>query len=360
MVQQLLKKLTRKTGLPPGTLVHTGETIAAKPRVQVTCYDERDVISETLEAYGEISRGTPDKVTWIAVDGVHDPEMISEIGLRLGIHPLVLEDIVHTGQRPKLEEYDDYVYFTLRVLLPAASEDPPAEESSIRESQLSIVLCRQTVITFNEFGTQPFEPVLQRVLHGKGKITSKKEDYLVYALFDAVVDNYFLVLEDFGEQIEALEDVIFSRPDSFTLEKLHNLKRELAAMRRDVWPLREIINQLVRDEIPFIEASSYKYFRDVYDHTIQIIETLESMRDIVSGLFDIYLSSISHRMNQVMKVLTVIATIFIPLTFIAGVYGMNFQYMPELTWKWGYFTILAVMATLGFGMALYFKLKEWF
>lgn len=356
MIEQFLTKLTRKAGLPPGTMIHTGENILENPRVHVTCYDAQNIASEEIgESYEKISTGTADKVTWINVDGVHRPEIITRMGEIFGIHPLVLEDIVHTGQRPKLEEYDDFTYFTLRVLVPVDSAD-----ASARESQLSIILCRHAVITFNEFGVNILEPVLKRINNSKGKIRTKDEDYLVYAMFDKVVDDYFLVLEKFNERIEALEDEIFDLPDNKTLEKLHAVKRELSGMKRAVWPLREVINQLLRDEIPYVQESSYKYFRDVYDHSIQIIETIESMRDIVSGLFDIYLSSISQRMNQVMKVLTVIATIFIPLTFIVGIYGMNFQYMPELTWKWGYFVILALMAILGIGMAAYFKIKEWF
>jgi magnesium transporter len=356
MIKQALKKFSHKTGLPPGTLIHTGETIAAQPNVHATFYNDLDLFSEEItESYGEIPRGVAGKVTWINVDGVHRPEIVRKIGERFGIHPLVLEDVVHTGQRPKLEEYEDYIYFTLRVMLPSPIDDAPATES-----QLSIILCEHAVLTFNEFGINIFESILKRIANAKGKIRTKAEDFLVYTIFDTVVDNYFLVLENFGERIEALEDEIFSLPDNKTLESIHNLKRELSVMRRAVWPLREVINQLLRDELPYIQESSYKYFRDVYDHSIQIIETLETMRDTVAGLFDIHLSSTSHRMNQVMKVLTVIATIFIPLTFIAGVYGMNFQYMPELTWRWGYYAILGVMAILGLGMAIYFKIKDWF
>lgn len=355
MLEHLLKKSTKKAGLPPGTMVHTGAASAEEPRIHVTCYDEKDVFSEKTQTPQELPTAVAGKVTWINVDGVHRPDIIRDIGERFGIHPLVLEDIVHTGQRPKLEDYDAYTYFTLRVLFQKTSGAEPA-----RESQLSIILMEHVVITFNEFGVDILQPILKRIFTPKGKIRSKKADYLVYTIFDTVVDDYFLILENFGEQIEALEDEVFNQPDRVTLEKLHILKHELSGVRRSIWPLREVINRVLRDDLPFFQESSDKYFRDVYDHTIQIIETIESMRDIASGLFDIYLSSISLRMNQVMKVLTIIATIFIPLTFIAGVYGMNFQYMPELTWKWGYFAVMGLMAVLGAGMAGYFKIKEWF
>lgn len=356
MIEHILRKSSQKVGLPPGTLIHTGATIAESPTVHITSYDETEVQTWRIdEPYEEIFFGVAEKVTWISVEGVHSPEVIRKIGEKLDIHPLVLEDIVHTGQRPKMEEYDDYIYFTLRVMIPAAVAGQPATES-----QLSIILCRHAVVTFNEFGINIFAPIVKRISNPKGKIRQKGEDYLVYAMFDTVVDYYFLVLEDFGERIEELEDEIFSKPDEKTLETIHSLRRELSGMRRATWPLRDVINKLLRDDLPEINESSDKYFRDVYDHTIQIIETLETMRDTVSGLFDIHLSSTSHRMNQVMKVLTIIATIFIPLTFIAGVYGMNFQYMPELAWHWGYFGIMALMAVMGIGMAAYFKSKEWF
>jgi magnesium transporter len=356
MISLTLKKITKKTGLPPGTLVHTGEKIVEKPKIDLIIYNELDLKIHEIKDIGDLpDPGECKEVTWINIEGVHDPEIIKAIGEKFSIHILVLEDILNTSQRPKVEEYNEYTYITVRNIFPCQSED-----NGITEAQTSIILSEKVVISFCEFGSNILSPLIQRIKNSKGRIRTKKADYLAYAILDTIVDQYFLVLEDFGKQIETLEDEIFESPSRQINEKLHILKRELSFTRKAVWPLREVINIFLRDEVPFVSENSVKYFRDVYDHTVQIIETLESLRDIVSGLFDIYLSSISHRMNEVMKVLTIIATIFIPLSFIAGVYGMNFQYMPELAWKWGYFIILGFMGALGFGMAIYFKIKEWF
>lgn len=350
-----MKRISLKTGMPPGTLVHTGEEVAAEPKIVMVLYDQQDLVEREITDPAEFSSiSAAGKVAWLNIEGVHRPEVISQVGEVLQIHPLVLEDIANTSQRPKVEEYDKYDFMVLRALLPVKTED------LTRDAQISIIFTSDWVVTFSEYGFTPLSSVLKRLKGAKSRIREKGTDYLVYTFIDTVVDNYFLTLESVGESIESVEDEIFTLPDKNTLQRLHVLKREMAIIRRAIWPLREVINNIVRNDFSFVQEENLKYYRDVYDHTIQVIETIESFRDIVSGLFDIYLSSVSQRMNEVMKVLTIIATIFIPLTLIAGIYGMNFEYMPELSWRWGYWLVLAVMALLGVGMAYYFKKKDWF
>lgn len=350
-----MKKNSLKTGMPPGTLVHTGEEIASEPKMAMIYYDQQKLVEREIADPAEFaSLSAVGKVAWLNIEGVHRPEVIGRVGDVLQIHPLVLEDITNTSQRSKVEEYEEYDFMVLRSLLPAETE------GLTKDAQISIVFTSDWVVTFNEYGVNPFSTVIKRLKGAKNRLRGKGTDYLIYTFIDTIVDNYFLTLESAGEEIESVEDEIFAFPDKNTLQRLHVLKREMAIIRRAIWPLREAINNIVRNDFSFVREENQKYYRDVYDHTIQVIETIESFRDIVSGLFDIYLSSVSQRMNEVMKVLTIIATIFIPLTFIAGIYGMNFKYMPELSWRWGYWLVLAVMTLLGAGMAYYFKKKEWF
>ena len=354
-MEGILKTMSRKAGLPPGSLVHIGEIPAAGVSYKAFRYSETD--------YEELA--APDKesllrlkqkegIIWLQVDGVHEPEIISSIGEIFSLHPLTLEDILNTGQRPKMEEFDNYLFLVGKIL----SFDEKV--GAVREKHFCLVLMPNTVLSFHEAGANIFASVENRLQKSNGKIRKKSADHLVYSLLDAMVDNYFLVLEKIGAQIEELEEEILTAPSMDSLERLHFLKRDLTILRKSVWPLRDVINSIIRSDSDLVLDDTLKYFMDVYDHSIQIIETLEAFRDVSASLFDIYLSGISNRMNAVMKVLTVIATIFIPLTFIVGVYGMNFHYMPELSWRWGYFATLAVMAVLGIGMALYFKRKDWF
>jgi magnesium transporter len=292
-------------------------------------------------------------VTWLNVDGSHQVAVLEEIGNRLDIHPLIMEDILDTSQRPKMEDFGRYLFIELNMLL--WDED----QSEVQAEQVSLILGGNYVITFQELEKDVFDPVRKRIREGVGRMTHSGADYLAYALVDAIVDHYFIVLENLGEQIEFLEDELVTDPDPGTLQSIHELKRELIFLRKSVWPLREVIGVLVRGESPLFQKSSLVYLRDVYDHTIQIIDTVETFRDMVSGMLDIYLSSISNRMNEVMKVLTIIATVFIPLSFIVGVYGMNFKYMPELEWKWGYFGVWGVILLVVVGMLTYFRRKRW-
>lgn len=291
------------------------------------------------------------QITWIDVDGVHQPEIVEEIGTLLDIHPLVLEDILNTAQRPKMEDFGKYIFVVLKML--------SLEENEIASEQISFILGQNFVISFQEREGDIFDPIRERIRHAKGKVRKMGSDYLVYALADAVVDDYFAVLEKIGEQIEDMEDEVVTNPTSETMQTIHNLKRNIILLRKSTWPLREVISELERGETVLIDEKTGIYFRDVYDHTIQVIDIIETLRDVVSGMLDIYLTSISNRMNEIMKVLTIIATIFIPLTFIAGIYGMNFVYMPELGWHWGYFAVLLSMIFVGACMVVYFRKKKW-
>jgi magnesium transporter len=292
-------------------------------------------------------------VTWINIDGIHEIDVIERLGRHFNLHPLALEDVVNTGQRPKLEDFADYLFVVLKML--AVAE----EGSEITTEQLSVVLGSNWVLSFQENVGDVFDAIRERIRSNQGRIRKMGADYLVYCLIDAIVDNYFLVLERIGERIEEIEDEVVANPAPETLQALHQLKRQMIVLRKSVWPLREVISRLERWESPLISKATDIYLRDVYDHTIQVIDAVETFRDMLSGMLDIYLSSVSNRMNEVMKVLTIIATIFIPLTLVAGLYGMNFKYMPELEWPWSYPSVLLVMLAIGVVMLFYFRRKRW-
>jgi magnesium transporter len=344
---------SRKTGLEPGSLVHVGERKIEKAKITLLDYDEehieeRDVKNiEECFAFKETA-----SVTWINIAGLHEVEIIEKLGGRFGLHPLILEDILNTGQRPKMEDGGDYIYLVLKTL----SANGGAEE---KVEQVSLVLGPNFVITFLESDNPIFDPVKERIRKSKGRIRKMASDYLAYALLDTVVDNYFAILEKLGETIDLLEVELLSNPRTATLQQIHRLKREMIYLRKSVWPLREVISGLQRAESPLIKETTGMFLKDLYDHTIQVIDTVETFRDMLSGMLDTYLSSLSNRMNEVMKVLTIIATIFIPLTFLAGIYGMNFKFMPELEWRWGYFLVWGVMIVVGVALAAYFKRKKW-
>jgi magnesium transporter len=353
-MRKLFKRASNKAGLPPGTLVHIGEKRTEKVKTTVIDYDETHFQEKEVETIEECFpfKDTP-TVTWINIDGIHELEIIEKIGSHFNIHPLVLEDIVNTGQRPKLEDYDDYIFFIVKMIY------YDGENAEITSEQVSLILGSNFVISFQEREWDVFNPIRERLRKAKGRIRKMKTDFLAYTLIDTIVDHYFIVLEKLGEDIEGLEEELVSNPTPETLQTIHTLKRELIFLRRSVWPLREAVISLERGESALIHESTGIYLRDVYDHTIQVIDTIETFRDMVSGMLDVYLSSISSRMNEVMKVLTIIATIFIPLTFVAGVYGMNFKYIPELEWHWGYAAALILMGIIALVMVLYFRRKRW-
>ena len=348
------RKQSKKAGLPPGTLVFTGERKLETIRITIIDYDENAFQERQVDRVEECFpfKTTP-TVTWINIDGLHDVKIIEEIGAHFSLHPLTLEDILHTGQRPKFEDLDSYLFVVIMMLR------YDEESQTMLSEQVSLVLGSNFVISFQENVGDVFEQIRDRIRNSKGRIRKLHADYLMYVLLDAVVDSYFGILEKLGEKIEFLEDELVDDPSDQTLHQIHRLKREMVFLRKAVWPLRELISGLERSESALIEESTDVYLRDVYDHTIQVIDTVESFRDMVSGMLDIYLSSISNRMNAIMKVLTIIATIFIPLTFVAGVYGMNFKNMPELKWRYGYVAVWLVMLAMAGLMILYFKRKKW-
>jgi len=356
MPKKLLKKRSKKKiGASPGTLVHVGEARQELITINLIDYDASQ-LSEELLPFGAVGRCCKLKasptVSWINVNGVHEIGHIETLGSCFNLHPLVLEDILNTDHRPKLEDYDDYLFLVLKMLF-------YDRESGIRTEQVSLVLGPGYVLSFQEQVGDVFDGVRERLRGGKGRIRKQGADYLAYALMDAVVDSYFSILETIGDELEEMEQELVIDPTPQTLNRIHHFKREMILLRKSVWPLREMIAALQRGESELIGETTAIYLRDIYDHTIQVVDTVETFRDIIAGMLDLYLSSISNRMNEVMKVLTIIATIFIPLTFLAGIYGMNFEYMPELKWRWGYFALWGVMLLVGAGLLVFFRRKKW-
>ncbi len=351
---RFLKRRSKKAGLAPGTPVYIGSKKEERVRISVIDYDESEFQEKEVETSEEcfLFKDKP-TVTWINIDGLHQVEVIEKIGAYFGLHPLVLEDIVNTGQRPKMEDFGKYIFLVFKML--GYDED----RGEVTSEQVSLVLGTNFVISFQEKIGDVFDPVRKRIKEGKGRIREAGADYLAYSLIDAVVDNYFAILEKVGDRIESMEEKLFADPQPRASQAINALKRELIFLRKSVWPLREVISGLQRGTSTLISEATGIYLRDVYDHTIQVIDTVETFRDMVSGLIDTFLASISNRMNEVMKVLTIIATIFIPLTFIAGIYGMNFKYMPELGWRWGYPAVWLLMIGIFIVMMIYFKRKKW-
>jgi magnesium transporter len=352
---KLIKKRSRKAGLPPGTLVHIGEKKAGEVKITLIDYDEASFQESEVRTVEEcFSFREKPTVTWINVEGVDQVELVEKLGNCFGLHPLVLEDILNTDQRPKMEIHGEYVYIVLKML---SGGDP---NRWVESEQVSLILGANFVISFQE-GKEGdvLNPVRERIRGGKGFIRKMGSDFLAYSLIDTIVDNYFLVLERLGEKIELLEEELVARPTTATLQEIQKFKNEMTFVRRVVWPLREVISGLARKESPLVKETTEIYLRDVYDHVVQVMDTIEVYREMLSGMLDIYLSSVSNRLNSVMKVLTIIATIFMPLTFIAGIYGMNFKYMPELDWRWAYPAVWLVVVIIGISMLIYFKKKKW-
>ena len=352
---QAVSKRSDKSGLPPGTLVHVGVPRAEEPRITAMVYDASRLLEEELETIGDaFPLSEAPTVTWINVDGIHQVKVVEELGQRLGLHPLVLEDILNPEQRPKMEDLGDYLYMVVKML------DWDDARGEMTTEQMSVLVGANYVVSLQEHpGGDVLDPIRVRIREAKGSIREEGPDYLAYAILDGVVDRYFGVLEGLGEKVEALEEELVAHPTPDTLQDLHELKRAMIFMRKSVWPLREVVAALDRGGSSIIQESTRVYLRDVYDHTVQVMDAVETLRDMLSGMLDIYLSSISNRMNEVMKVLTVFASIFIPLTFIAGVYGMNFAHMPELEWWWAYPLLWLVMLAVAVTMLVYFRRKRW-
>ncbi|MGD0275149.1 MAG: magnesium/cobalt transporter CorA [Syntrophales bacterium] len=353
-MKRWMKNRSKKAGMPPGSLIHIGDITTEKARITVLRYSESEANLEEISSLAEchILKEGPE-ITWIHIDGVHDTKILEELGNCYNIHPLTLEDILNTDQRPKMEDYGRYIFIVLKAL------HEKAHPELIGSQQISIIMGKDLVISIFEREETFLKPVRERILSGKGRIRNFGADYLAYIIMDCVVDQYFSIMETVGESTEDMEESLMTNPAPDTLHNLQHLKQEMIFLRKNVWPLREMLSAIERSESDIIAESTVIYFKDVYDHTIQIIDTIESLRDVLSGMLDIYLSSVSNRMNEVMKTLTIIATIFMPLTFIVGVYGMNFKNMPELELSWGYYSVLALMFFISIAMLLFFRRKKW-
>ncbi|MGZ8187498.1 MAG: magnesium/cobalt transporter CorA [Methylosarcina sp.] len=345
---------SEKIGLPPGSLVHVGEVHDHEHSILMMNFNKSRLEKKIVKSIEEIPPYlTPDTVTWVIIDGLKEVAIIDAIGKHFGIHSLVLEDILNTHQRPKFEEFDDYLYIVLKGI---ALEN---HDINVIYEQISLLVLENIVFTFKEKPDQVLDPVITRLGNGKSHIRSMGPDYLAYIIMDAVVDEYFVLQDRFDEMIETIEDELLINPTAQTLATIQKIKRELIILRRSVSPLRELLASIQRSDSALLDERTKRYFTDVYDHAIRISEAIESYRDLIAGMMDIYLSSISNKMNETMKVLTVFASIFIPLTFIAGVYGMNFEYMPELKWKWSYPILWSVFILISVSLLRYFKKKKW-
>jgi magnesium transporter len=351
--RKCMKNRSRKIGAAPGTLVHIGREREGGTSIEVIEYDAAHLEKRQFSSLAQCPVETPPgKVLWINVDGVSQVEVLREFGSCYGIHPLVLEDILATDQRPKAEEYGDYLYVVLKMI--------GIEGEEIRSEQVSLVLGGNYLISFQEgLAGDVFGPVRSRLDNEKARLRTAGGDFLLHALLDIIVDNYFMVLERLGDRIEDLEDELVANPTAATVHEIYRLKREMLFLHKAVWPLREVVGSLQRRDSALIQDSTVIYLRDLYDHTVQVLDTLETLRETVSGMLDIYLSSVSNRLNEVMKVLTIIATIFMPLSFIVGLYGMNFKFIPEYDWRYGYPAVLLLMACIAGGMLIYFRRKKW-
>ncbi|MFA6051274.1 MAG: magnesium/cobalt transporter CorA [Methylobacter sp.] len=354
-MSESLSYASEKSGLPPGSLVHVGEVHEHENRITVIDYNKSTVEKRTIETIEELlPYQNTDTITWVIIEGLKDVSIIDAIGQHFGIHGLVLEDILNTHQRPKFEEFDDYLYIVIKAI---SLENG---ELDIQYEQISLLLLNNFVFTFKEKSDDIFAPIFNRLNNSRSHIRDLGADYLAYVILDTVVDEYFALQDTFDELIETIEDKLLTTPSAQTLTTIQKIKRELIFLRRTVSPLRELLAAIQRSDSPLIQERTKRYFGDIYDHAIRIIESMESYRDLIAGMLEIYLSSVSNKMNETMKVLTVFASIFIPLTFIAGVYGMNFEYMPELKWKWGYPALWAVFIGVSVFLLKFFKKKNWF
>ncbi len=347
-----LVKQFHPPGTSPGTLPSPRGAAAGGPRLSLTLYDGDGIDETAIPSVDEIHRHLlPGKRAWLRIVG-HDPEVMAQVASVWSVHPLVVEDILNVGQRPKVEDHDAYLFVVMDV--------PERRGGELVTPQVSLLLFADYLITVEEGESQLFSLVERRLRLGQGKIRRLGVDYLAYSLIDAGVDHFFPVLDALGEELDELEDEVLKGADRQVLSRLHALKRDLLQLRKGAWPLREALGHLARLDSPLVDPANRPWLRDVYDHTVQIIDIVESFRDLVAGLLDLHLSSSSNRMNEIMRMLTMIATIFIPLTLVAGIYGMNFVHMPELQWKWGYPAVLLFMAVAAAGMVVAFKRRGWF
>jgi magnesium transporter len=344
-----------KKGLPPGSLIFVGKKKSEKVTIEIVEYYQNDHSERIISDLADIKYSKESKsILWINIIGLHNIEIVSQIGKIFDFHELVLEDILHTNQRPKVEFYDHYLYVVLKLLF------YDTKKNLIEHEQISIILGENYVISFQEKEGDIFGAIRDRIKISNSRFRSFGADYLAYALIDIVVDNYFIVLENVGSELERYEEILMGEFKQDALDRIYFLKRENLILRNAVWPLREMVNRLDREDSHLIKKKTQIFLRDLYDHTIQVIDSVEIYRDMLAGLIELYLSRMSNRTNEVMKVLTIISTVFIPLTFLVGVYGMNFKNLPELSWPWAYFALWGLMITIVILMFWYFKRKKWF
>jgi len=353
MAKRKKSQIIKKVGLPPGSLIYVGPEHAESSALQLIRFDATTCENFDPIGISELSKSLwTNGVNWINLEGLHDVALVEKLGNLFDLDQLLLEDILNTEQRPRIEQSEHYVCLTLKTL-------HSLKQSEIVYEQLSLVLHANCVLTFGERPGDIFDTIRERLQHPDNRLTKRGADYLFYRLIDTVVDNYFMVLDNLADQIEILEDKVFTSPDQNTLREIQFLRKELIYLLRVIVPLRESLSKLVRDKPVYITEKTLDYLNDVYSHSVHVLETVETYRDIVSGLVNIYMNNISQKMNEIMKVLTIMASIFIPLSFVAGVYGMNFTNMPELHWKWGYFVVIGVMLTAGLSMVFFFRRKKW-
>jgi magnesium transporter len=345
---------SKKQGLPPGSLIYTGKDNSKKIEIETINYSHELLLEEKISNITDLKYEKDSKsVYWININGVHNTELLKTLGEKFIIHNLVLEDILNTTQRPKVEFFDDHIFLVIKML------SYNNKEAEIDSEQVSFILGHNYVISFQEKPGDVFDPLRNRIKNSSGKVRNLGSDYLAFALLDIIIDNYFILLEHLGEKLEKYEESLIKKADKEILNRIYFLKRENLLLRNSVWPVRELVSQLEKSDSGIIKKKTIIYFRNLYDHTIQVIDSVEIYRDLLSGLIELYMTGTSNKTNEVMKVLTIISTIFIPLTFIAGIYGMNFKYMPELGWHWAYFSVWGVMLILTILMLWFFRRKKW-
>ena len=350
-----LRSASQKSGLPPGSLVHVGDVLEPVSRISVIDYSKENIEEQQIQSVDEILKfKDSETVTWVIIEGLTNVDIVERIGTIFDIHQLVLEDILNTHQRPKFEEYDDHLYIVLKCLL---AEDG---DFTVSYEQISLLVIKKCVFMFKEKADDLFLPIQQRIRTSTSRFRSLGSDYLTYAILDTIVDQNFVLIDSLDDVITSLEDTLLTaEATQDSLNTIQKLKREVISIRRHVSPVRELLAGMLRSESKLIHERTHIYLRDVFDHAIRVTESIETYRDILSGLLEIYISNVSNKMNEVMKVLTVFASIFIPLTFLAGIYGMNFEYMPELTWKWAYPALWVAFVSIPAVLLVYFKKKKW-
>jgi magnesium transporter len=346
------RAIIRKPGASPGTLVFTGEKIMESSSVKLIQYNEEQLLEHAVyDTLPPASEGA--FITWYDIEGLHNVSLVEALGKEYGLHPLVLEDILDTQQRPKFEAYDDAIFITMHAITFYR------EARQLQLEHVAIYAGANFLLSFQEKDDNTFAPVRERIRVTNGRIRKRGSDYLAYALADSIVDNYFIVLDQLQEVIEALEEEVMYTPNNLTKSKIHQLKLQTIMLRKSMLPTREAINWFVKSDCAIVQPETDIFTRDLYDHIVQVIDMVETYRDILNGLYDLYLSEISYRMNNVMQLLTIISTIFIPLTFLVGVYGMNFENMPELRWRYGYFAVWGLMIGIVVWMLFYFRRRKW-